>query len=131
MQRTFSMEQSVETTRELICQALPEYAISFANRPDRALLCSFRNQAGTHLFDRVITHQDLQHQPLLDDLIGRIKRDLILECGPLPEEQVDVFTKRIPLPTFQPGHGKHRQRKIVVAGDRLRRLSGAHDELRA
>lgn len=125
------MPRDFETTRELICQSLPEYAISFSQRPDKALLCSFRNQAGEHLFDRVITRQDLQHQQLLDDLIGRIKRDLILECGPLPEEQVDVFTKRIPLPTFQPGHGKHRQRKIVVAGDRLRRLAGLRQELRA
>lgn len=122
------MQRDIETTQELICQALPEYAISFSNRPDKALLCSFRSQAGVHLFDRVITRQDLQHDQLLDDLIGRIKRDLILECGPLPKEQVDVFTKRIPLPTFKPGHGKHRQRKIVLAGDRLRRLAGIHQQ---
>jgi hypothetical protein len=125
------MQRDFESTRELIRLALPEYAISFSNRPDKALLCRFHSLDGVHLFDRVITRQDLQHQQLLDDLIGRIKRDLILECGPLPEEQVDVFTKRIPLPTFQPGHGKHRQRKIVVAGERLRNLAGMRQQLRA
>ncbi|MBB4862161.1 hypothetical protein HNP46_000999 [Pseudomonas nitritireducens] len=130
------MQRDSQTTRDLICQALicqalPGYTISFSQRPDQGLLCSFRSPAGAHLFDRVIPRQDLQHQHLLDDLLGRIQRDLILEGGPLPEEQVDVFTKRIPLPTFQPGHGEHRQRKIVVAGDRLRRLAGARHELRA
>jgi len=129
MQRDF--ERNLESARDLICQALPEYAISFSERPDKALLCRFQGHDGSHLFDRVITRQDLQHQQLLDDLIGRIKRDLILECGPLPEEQVEVFTKRIPLPTFKPGHGKHRQRKIVVAGDRLRSLAGMRQQLRA
>lgn len=125
------MQRDLETTQELICHALPEYDITFSLRPDKALLCSFRNQFGSHLFDRVITGQDIKHQQLLDDLIGRIKRDLILEDGPLPEEQVDVFTKRIPLPTFLPAQGKHRQRKIVVAGDRLRRLAGVDSQLRA
>ncbi|WP_448681146.1 DUF3509 domain-containing protein [Pseudomonas nicosulfuronedens] len=125
------MQFDFETTQELICQALPEYCISFSRRPDKALLCSFRSHAGEHLFDRVITRQDLQHRQLLDDLIGRIKRDLILGDGPLPDEHVPVFTKRIPLPTFQPGYGKHRQRKIVVAGERLRQLAGAGSRLQA
>ncbi|MBD9677786.1 DUF3509 domain-containing protein [Pseudomonas sp. PDM18] len=126
-----NFEHSFETTHDLIRQALPDYAISFSDRPDKALLCHIHSHDGAHLFDRVITRQDLQHQQLLDDLIGRIKRDLILECGPLPEEQVEVFTKRIPLPTFKPGHGKHRQRKIVVAGERLRNLAAMRQKLRA
>ncbi|MDN6860941.1 DUF3509 domain-containing protein [Pseudomonas sp. CAN2814] len=126
-----TVDRTFQSTRELICQALPEYAIHFSNRPDQALLCSFHNHCGAHLFDRVITRQDLQHQQQLDDLIGRIQRDLILESGPLPDEQVDVFTKRIPLPTFKPGQGKHRQRKIVVAGGRLRDLAGIRQPLRA
>lgn len=122
------MQYDFDMPRELLCQALPHCLITFFHRPDNALLCRFCSESGIHLFDRVISREEMDNRQLFDELIGRIQRDLILNDGPLPPEQQQAFTKRIPLPTFEPGRGKHRQRKIVIAGNRLRRLAGIDNE---
>ncbi|KAF1061120.1 MAG: hypothetical protein GAK45_02317 [Pseudomonas citronellolis] len=118
------MRPNHETAQQLLRNAFPQFALAFETRPDDGLSCAFHQRSGERLFCRVLSVDDLRDQRLFSDMVGRIQRDLILAAGPLPDQQVPAFSKRIPLPTFYVGQSRHRQRKVVHAGKQLRRLAG-------
>ncbi|MDH0288171.1 DUF3509 domain-containing protein [Pseudomonas sp. GD04087] len=115
-----------DTAIEHLSQQFRDYRPQFSTRPDGTLLISLRNTAGKRLISRVIQHEEQSSSVLLNDLVERIRRDLMTVEGPLEEVNVEWFLKRIELQTFIPLNPTHRPRKVVVAGARLRAQAGKH-----
>ncbi|MCY1408855.1 hypothetical protein D9M71_241860 [compost metagenome] len=103
-----------------------DYSPQLLRRPDGSLLLVLRNDLGKQLMSRVIPAEEQSCDVLLNNLVERIRRDLTTLEGPLGQENVDRFLKRIELQTFIPLGQQHRQRKIVVAGAKLRALAGQY-----
>ncbi|KAF1053875.1 MAG: hypothetical protein GAK43_01197 [Stenotrophomonas maltophilia] len=114
------MNHRQQTAIEALTSALADLTVQFAPRPDGGVVCQCLQSDGSLAFSRVINSSEQTDAAKLDELVSRIRRDMLLETGPLPENNVALFTKRMPLPTFFPNQGTHRARKIVIAGDRLR-----------
>lgn len=118
------MSSCRDTAIEHLSQQFRDYRPQFSTRPDGTLLISLRNAAGKRLISRVIQHEEQSSSVLLNDLVERIRRDLMTVEGPLEEVNVEWFLKRIELQTFIPLNPTHRPRKVVVAGARLRAQAG-------
>ncbi|MCP8471764.1 DUF3509 domain-containing protein [Pseudomonas sp. ZM24] len=101
-----------------------DYRPQFHSRPDGAVLMNLRNASGKKLMVRVIQPEEQSSDVLLNNLVERIRRDLMTLEGPLEEDNVDWFLKRIELQTFVPVNPQRRQRKVVMAGEKLRALAG-------
>jgi len=99
------------------------YSPQFSYRPDGSVLMDLHDANGERIALRVLHKEEQENDVLLNSLVERIRRDLITEQGPLQPDNVDWFLKRIELRTFVPGNYRHRPRKIVVAGERLRALA--------
>lgn len=99
-----------------------DYCPQFLDRPDGSILLKLRNRAGKCLISRVVQNEEQLNGVLLNNLVERIRRDLVTINGPLEEKDVDWFLKRIELQTFVPCAPQHRPRKVVVAGAKLRGL---------
>jgi hypothetical protein len=118
------MSSCRDTAIEHMSLLFTDYRPQFFVRPDGTVLINLRNAAGKRLMSRVIQQEEQTSAVLLNNLVERIRRDLMTIEGPLEEDNVDWFLKRIELQTFVPVNPTHRPRKIVIAGARLRALSG-------
>lgn len=118
------MSSRRDTAIEHLSHLFSDYRPQFFNRPDGTLLINLRNAHGKRLISRVIQPAEQANAVLLNNLAERIRRDLMTLEGPLEEDNVDWFLKRIELQTFVPVNPTHRPRKVVVAGARLRALAG-------
>lgn len=118
------MSSCRETAIEHLSHLFSDYRPQFTTRPDGTLLINLRNARGKRLISRVIQQEEQSSAVLLNNLVERIRRDLITVEGPLEQDNVDWFLKRIELQTFVPLNPTHRPRKVVVAGARLRALAG-------
>ena len=101
-----------------------DYRPKFRSRPDGTVLMTLCDGSGENLIRRVIQLHEQNSTVLLNNLVERIRRDLMILEGPLEETNVDWFLKRIELQTFIPVNPQRRPRKIVIAGEKLRALSG-------
>ncbi|MCP1644512.1 hypothetical protein J2T41_004150 [Pseudomonas citronellolis] len=110
---------------QLLGEQFSNYRVDLQQRPDGGLLLRLRDHENRRLLTTwAIPASEWRDPARLNSFIERIRRDLLTAEGqPLQEDQVDCFRKRIELQTFNPGQGRHRQRKIVVAGERLRALA--------
>ncbi|MDF3868491.1 DUF3509 domain-containing protein [Pseudomonas denitrificans (nom. rej.)] len=118
------MSSCRDTAIEHLSHLFSDYRPQFTTRPDGTLLINLRNARGKRLISRVIQQEEQSNAVLLNNLVERIRRDLMTVEGPLEEDNVDGFLKRIELQTFVPVNPTHRPRKVVVAGARLRALAG-------
>lgn len=118
------MSSCRETAIEHLSHLFSDYHPQFTTRPDGTLLINLRNARGKRLISRVIQQEEQSSAVLLNNLVERIRRDLMTVEGPLEQDNVDWFLKRIELQTFVPLNPTHRPRKVVVAGARLRALAG-------
>ncbi|MBB4864986.1 hypothetical protein HNP46_003862 [Pseudomonas nitritireducens] len=118
------MSSSQETAIEHLSHLFTDYRPQFCDRPDGTVLITLRNARGKRLMSRVVQQEEQASSVLLNNLVERIRRDLMTIEGPLGQENVDWFLKRIELQTFVPVNPTHRPRKVVVAGARLRAQSG-------
>ncbi|MFR0690476.1 DUF3509 domain-containing protein [Enterobacterales bacterium AE_CKDN230030158-1A_HGKHYDSX7] len=118
------MSSCRETAIEHLSHQFTHYRPQFLERPDGTLLINLRNASGKRLISRVIQQEEQASAVLLNNLVERIRRDLMTLEGPLEEDNVDWFLKRIELQTFVPVNPTHRPRKVVIAGARLRALAG-------
>ena len=82
---------------EHLSHLFSDYRPQFATRPDGTLLINLRNAAGKRLISRVIQQEEQSSAVLLNNLVERIRRDLMTVEGPLEEDNVDWFLKRIEL----------------------------------
>ncbi|MCY1260586.1 hypothetical protein D3C76_759560 [compost metagenome] len=114
----------MQAITDYFCQQFSDYSVELQHRPDGGVLLNLQNEQGEQVMSRVINNEELRNSVLLNNFVERIRRDLITACGPLEEQDVDWFKKRIELQTFIPDCPRHRQRKIVVAGARLRAQAG-------
>lgn len=101
-----------------------DYQPAFQSRPDGTVLMTLCAASGENLMSRVIQLHEQKNMVLLNDLIERIRRDLVVLEGPLQQANVDWFLKRIELQTFVPVNPQRRPRKIVIAGAKLRAMAG-------
>ena len=110
---------------QLLGEQFSDYRIDLQQRPDGGLLLRLQDHESRRLPTTwAIPASEWRDPTRLNNFIERIRRDLLTAEGrPLQEDEVDCFRKRIELQTFNPGQGRHRQRKIVVAGERLRALA--------
>lgn len=98
--------------------------VSCEPRPDGALLVTLRNNQGKRLMSRAISGQEQSSPLLLNQVLERIRRDLIIDQGPLQTRDSDYFRKRIDLLTFRDSDNQHlTHRKVLVAGGKLRTMS--------
>ncbi|MDF3932909.1 DUF3509 domain-containing protein [Pseudomonas citronellolis] len=112
-------------TTEQLVEQLNDYRVDCQRRPDGGLLLKLRaHDSRRLLMTWAIPANEWRDPSRLNSFIERIRRDLATVEGPLQEDQVDCFRKRIELQTFNPTQGEHRQRKIVIAGERLRSQAG-------
>ncbi|QRY77657.1 DUF3509 domain-containing protein [Pseudomonas sp. PDNC002] len=118
------MSSCRDTAIEHLSNLFTDYRPQFVGRPDGTLLINLRNASGKRLMSRVIQQEEQRNGVLLNNLVERIRRDLMTIEGPLEEDNVDWFLKRIELQTFVPVNPTHRPRKVVVAGSRLRAMAG-------
>lgn len=118
------MSSCRDTAIEHLSTLFTDYRPQFVGRPDGTVLINLRNASGKRLMSRVIQQEEQSSAVLLNNLVERIRRDLMTIEGPLEEEDVDWFLKRIELQTFVPVNPTHRPRKIVLAGARLRAMAG-------
>lgn len=95
-----------------------DFKVRFQQRPDGALVLELRDQQGKRLVRRAIDREELCNGAVLQTLVERIRRDLILESGPLREDQALQFKQGSELPSFIPNQPR-RERKVVMAGARL------------
>ena len=62
---------------------------------------TLRNDQGKRLVSRAISDQEQSNPLLLNQVLERIRRDLIIDQGPLQIRDSDYFRKRIDLLTFR------------------------------
>jgi len=117
------MSSCRDTVIEHLNHLFSQYRPQFSTGPDGTLLVSLRNAAGKRLIARVSQPEEQSSAVLLNNLVKRIRRDLMTVEGPLEERNVAGFLKRIELQTFVPVNPPHRPPKVVVAGARLRALA--------
>lgn len=117
----------MSANRELATRRLQQhfraYNPRFSTRPDGSVLVDLRGAEGERLVMRVLHKEEQESEILLDNLVERIRRDLLAVEGPLQPENVDSYLKRIELRTFVTDNPQHRARKVVVAGARLRAMA--------
>ncbi len=78
-----------------------EYLIKYETRPDSALVLSLSRRAdGGHVLHRVITAAELKSPVLINDVLERMRRDLLVQQGPLQQSQIGYFQKKLHLPYF-------------------------------
>ncbi|MCY1281868.1 hypothetical protein D9M68_155640 [compost metagenome] len=103
---------------QYLAEELVDFKVRFQQRPDGALVLELRDQRGKRLVRRAIDREELCNGEFLRTLVERIRRDLILESGPLQEGQAMQFKHGSELPSFIPNQPR-RERKVVMAGARL------------
>ena len=85
----------------LINEFSKEYTVNCATRPDSALVLSlYRRTDGSHVLHRVITASELKSPILINDVLERMRRDLLVREGPLQRNQIGYFHKKLQLPYF-------------------------------
>ena len=95
-----------------------DFKVGFQQRPDGALVLDLRDHKGKRLVRRAIDREELCNGAFLRTLVERIRRDLILDAGPLQEDQALQFKHGSELPIFIPNQPR-RERKLVMAGAHL------------
>ncbi|WP_192223535.1 DUF3509 domain-containing protein [Pseudomonas sp. PDM19] len=108
---------------QYLCQAFSDFDVSFTARPDGNLIMTLSKDAGEHIACRVVRQEEQRNEELLTSLVGRIRRDLATEYGPLQERDADHFKAEVPLQNFYESAEPLRQRRIVKAGARLRSMA--------
>lgn len=109
------MLETDENLVEYLEEHFKDVRVSCQPRPDGALLVTLRNDQGKRLVSRAISGQEQSNPLLLNQVLERIRRDLIIDQGPLQIRDSDYFRKRIDLLTFrdsdnqQQGPGRRRQ----------------------
>ena len=85
----------------LINELSKEYQITSETRPDFALVLSLRRRTdGTHALHRVISAPELKSPILINEVLERMRRDLLVQQGPLQRNQIGYFHKKLQLPYF-------------------------------
>ena len=113
-----------ENVVEYLEEHIKDVRVSCEPRPDGALLVTLRNNQGKRLMSRAISGQEQSSPLLLNQVLERIRRDLIIDQGPLQTRDSDYFRKRIDLLTFRDSDNQHlTHRKVLVAGGKLRTMS--------
>ncbi|MNJ59731.1 hypothetical protein D3C77_554280 [compost metagenome] len=85
----------------LIKEFSREYLIKCETRPDSAIVLSLSHRAdGCHVLHRVITASELKSPLLINDVLERMRRDLLVQQGPLQQSQIGYFHKKLQLPYF-------------------------------
>jgi hypothetical protein len=85
----------------LIKELSKEYMIKCETRPDSALVLSLsRRTDGCRVLHRVITAAELKSPILINDVLERMRRDLLVLQGPLQHSQIGYFRKKLQLPYF-------------------------------
>lgn len=90
-----------ENVVEYLEEHFKDVRVSCEPRPDGALLVTLRNNQGKRLMSRAISGQEQSSPLLLNQVLERIRRDLIIDQGPLQTRDSDYFRKRIDLLTFR------------------------------
>ena len=86
-----------ENVVEYLEEHFKDVRVSCEPRPDGALLVTLRNNQGKRLMSRAISGQEQSSPLLLNQVLERIRRDLIIDQGPLQTRDSDYFRKRIDL----------------------------------
>ncbi|MFO7055922.1 DUF3509 domain-containing protein [Pseudomonas aeruginosa] len=97
-----------ENVVEYLEEHFKDVRVSCEPRPDGALLVTLRNNQGKRLMSRAISGQEQSSPLLLNQVLERIRRDLIIDQGPLQTRDSDYFRKRIDLLTFRDSDNQHR-----------------------
>ncbi len=106
-----------------LSRQFPDFEVEFTSRPDGNLVMTLSDAEGATIACRVVQLDEQQDAHLLDGLVGRIRRGLATEEGPLQPADVDHFREPVQLQSFHESSEPLRKRRIVNAGDRLRALA--------
>lgn len=77
------MLETDENLVEYLEEHFKDVRVSCQPRPDGALLVTLRNDQGKRLVSRAISGQEQSNPLLLNQVLERIRRDLIIDQGPL------------------------------------------------
>ena len=78
-----------------------DYRITREVRPDASLVLSLhRRTDDVQVLRRVVTAQEQRNPVLINDVLERVRRDLLAHDGPLQKSQISYFHKRLQLPYF-------------------------------
>lgn len=95
------MSASESPVDYLIKELSKDYIIKCESRPDSALVLTLnRRTDGCHVLHRVITAAELKSPILINDVLERMRRDLLVQQGPLQQNQIGYFRKKLQLPYF-------------------------------
>lgn len=100
-----------------------EFEVEFTPRPDGNLVMTLSDSAGGQVACRVVQLDEQHDAQLLDGLVGRIRRDLATEEGPLRAADVNHFKDPVQLQNFRESSEPLRKRRVVSAGEKLRALA--------
>lgn len=78
-----------------------DYRITREVRADASLVLSlYRRTDNMKVMRRVVTAQELRNPVLINDVLERIRRDLLIQEGPLKKTNIGIFQKRLILPYY-------------------------------
>lgn len=78
-----------------------DYRITREIRPDASLVLSlYRRSDDVRVLRRVVTAQEQRNPVLINDVLERVRRDLLAHQGPLQKDHIGFFHKRLQLPYF-------------------------------
>lgn len=78
-----------------------DYRITREFRPDASMVLSlYRRTDDSQVLRRVVTAQEQRNPVLINDVLERVRRDLLTHEGPLRKDHIGFFHKRLQLPYF-------------------------------
>ncbi|WP_051587411.1 DUF3509 domain-containing protein [Pseudomonas sp. RL] len=78
-----------------------DYRITRELRPDASLVLTLhRRSDDLQVLRRVVTAQEQRNPVLINDVLERVRRDLLAHQGPLQKSHIGYFHKRLQLPYF-------------------------------
>lgn len=91
-----------ESPVDYLIEALSkDYRITRETRPDKSLVLTLhRRTDNVKVLHRVVTPQEQRNPVLINDVLERVRRDLLTHQGPLQKEHTGVFHKRLILPYY-------------------------------
>lgn len=92
----------LESPIEYLIEALSnDYRITRKARPDGSLVLSmYRRSDNKKVMQRVVTAREQRNPVLINDVLERVRRDLLVHQGPLQSPQIGFFHKRLILPYY-------------------------------
>lgn len=92
----------LESPIDYLIEALSkDYRITRKVRPDGSLVLSlYRRSDRKKMLRRVVTVREQRNPVLINDVLERVRRDLLVQQGPLQKSHIGFFHKRLILPYY-------------------------------